>query len=244
MLAIPRRVSARLVERYIFNFRLPPEKLDERLPADWLKPQVFNGHAVASFCVLSLNRMTLWPFPPVIPFATMSCAYRCGALDVSDGSAEPTVYITDRNSDQPLIARLGPLVFADTIPTVHATIAKSPGVVEVSVSHVDGQRLFSATVDTAHPPSKLDSQLFESVDDFAHFIKGGVSSWTPSVHPDKLARVDLAKGDAGYEALNGEVDFSGLESLWRDAELEFDSVVRAAGGGKYTWTYWGLRTGR
>jgi hypothetical protein len=26
---------ARLVERYIFNVRLPPEKLDERLPAEW-----------------------------------------------------------------------------------------------------------------------------------------------------------------------------------------------------------------
>jgi hypothetical protein len=239
MFAIPRRVSARLVERYVFNFRLSPERLDERLPAKWLKPQVINGHAVASFCVLSLDRMTLLPIPPVVPFSTVSCAYRCGAVDASDGKSEPTVYITDRNSDRPLIADLGPILFKDTIPTVVAAIARSPGVVEISVSHLDGQRLFSADVKTAS--AELESEIFASLDEFADFIKGGVSSWTPSIHPRKLARMDLAKEDTRYEALRAEVDYNALESLWRDADLKFDSVVRATGG-KYTWTYRGLRS--
>jgi hypothetical protein len=244
MFTIPRRIRARLVERFIFNFRLRPEKLDERLPADWLKPQVINGWAVASFCVLRLDHMTLLPIPPIIPFETVSCAYRCGAIDASGVTATPTVYITDRNTDRPLVAHLGPLLLADTIPPVHATIAKSPGTVEISVSQMNGQRLFAADVDTDDPPADLESQVFASVDGFVDFIKAGSSSWTPSVKAGKLARVDLAKEDHGYSALRAEVDFNALASLWRDADMEFDSCVRAAGGGAYTWTYRGLRDAR
>lgn len=241
MIAIPRRVSARLIERFIFNFRLAPEKLNERLPAKWLQPQVINGWAVCSFCVLKLDRMTLFPIPPIIPFSTLSCAYRCGAIDASAGKGEPTVYITDRNSDRPLIANLGPILFKDTIPTVHATIARSPGVAEISVSHLDGQRLFSADVNTGDPSPEFDSAIFATMEEFVTFIKGGVSSWTPSVRPHKLARLDLAKDDVSYAPLSATVDFNALESLWRDADMQFDSAVRATGG-TYRWTYRGLRS--
>jgi hypothetical protein len=240
VITIPRIVTARLVERFVFNFRMSPEALDRRLPATWLKPQIINGHAVASFCVLDLDAVTLWPVPPVLQFRTVSCAYRCGALDASGGKQELSVYITDRNTDLPLISRLGPIVLADSIPSVKAAIARSPGTIEISVSHMDGQRLFSADAHPSSTPDKLGSELFSSIEDFAKFIKGGVSSYTPSVYEGKLARVDLAKEDIKYEALDAEIDFDALESLWRDADLVFDSAVRATGG-TYRWTYRGLR---
>lgn len=236
---IPRVVTAQLLERFIFNFRLRPDKLDERLPATWLQPQVFNGWSVASFCVLVLDQVTLWPIPPVIDVRTTSCAYRCGAVDLSSSRPVPTVYITDRNTDRPLIANVAPLVLKDTIPVVKADVAHSEGVTEISVSHTDGQRLFSALVHAAPDPDELESEVFDSLEAFVAFIRGGVSSWTPSVEPGKLARVDLAKEDVGYEARTAEVDFSALESLWRDADLTLDSVVRASGG-CYRWTYRGL----
>ena len=42
-------VRANLVERYIFNFRLPPTALANHLPVSWLVPQVLNGASVVSF---------------------------------------------------------------------------------------------------------------------------------------------------------------------------------------------------
>lgn len=239
MLAVPRIVSATLVERFIFNFRLPPDQLNERLPATWLKPHVLNGHAVASFCVLALDRLTLWPIPPLVRYRTISCAYRCGATDTSGPDPQPTVYITDRNTDRPLISRLGPLIFSDSIPPAFAQIARSPGTIEISVSHADGQRLFSADVHDLPAGTPFESRVFSSLDEFVAFIKGGVSSWTPSVKRRRLARVDLAKEDVAYEPMRAHVDFSSLESLWRDADLELDSAVRATGG-RYRWTYRGL----
>jgi len=233
-------VTARLVERFIFNFRLRPQMLAERLPVDWLDPLVLKGWSLASFCVLDLDRVTLWPVPPIIPIRTVSCAYRCGVVDASSGVLENSVYITDRNTDRPIIARLGPLVFADTIPSVNATIARSGDEIEISISHVDGQRLFSATASVLQVPADLRSQVFDTIDDFSRFIKGGVSSYSPSVRPGLLTRVDLAKEDMTYEALDAEVDFNALESLWRDANLELDCVVRATGG-RYRWTYRGTR---
>lgn len=40
----------------------------------------------------------------------------------------------------------------------------------------------------------------------------------------------MAKDDTGYEACDGNVDYNALESLWRDAGLELDSLVKAIGG--------------
>lgn len=239
MIAVPRVVTAQLRERYIFNFRLSPEAMDERLPASWLKPQVFNGWAVASFCVLVLNKVTLWPVPSALGISTVSCAYRCGAIDTSGATPQSTVYITDRNSDRMLIAYAAPVMLSDTIPMVKAAVAHSEGVTEISVSQLDGQRVFAADVRAAADPETLKSEVFESLEAFVAFIKGGVSSWTPSVRKGMLARVDLAKEDTTYEARVAEVDYNALESLWRDAGLTLDSVVQARGG-RYRWTYRGL----
>ena len=46
---MPRSVSAQMVERYIFNFRLAPQASAANLPVKWLEPQVINGWSVVSF---------------------------------------------------------------------------------------------------------------------------------------------------------------------------------------------------
>src|SRR5258705_1058851 len=101
---------------------------------------------------------------------------------------------------------------------------------------MDGQPLFSGEVKHT---DKLKSQVFKSVDDFATFIKGGVSSYTPSVLPDAMARVDLHKEDVAYQPMEAAVDFSWLDGVWPEAGMEFDSAVFASGA-KYIWTYRGL----
>jgi hypothetical protein len=241
-MAIPRKVTAWLDERYIFNFRMPPDALARHLPVTWLQPETINGWSVTSFCILSLEQVTLWPLPgKLIGFKTISCAYRCGIVDVSTGERVPSVYILDRNTDLPLIARLGPFLFLDTLPMVRVAINHvSDTTAEVRVRALDQQRIFSADVHHLGEQRPFVSQVFSSIDEFGGFLRGGVSSWTPSIFGDALARVDLHKDEPTYEPLDAHVDFDWLESAWRDVNLEFDSAVRARGG-HYRWTYRGVK---
>ncbi|HLF41977.1 MAG TPA: hypothetical protein VJA46_00460 [Acidimicrobiia bacterium] len=234
--SIPRSVVAQMRERYIFNFRVRPDALARHLPVKWLAPQIINGWSALSFCILRLERITIWPFPALFNFSTISCAYRIGVMDLSGDVPEPSVYITDRNADLPIIIRTAPLVFADAIPALKASIEQTPHGTKIQLRYMDGQPLFSGETS---PTQQLGSEVFGSIDDFADFIKGGVSSYTPSVLPDTLARVDLHKEDIAYQPMDATVDFSWLDGVWPDAGMEFDSAVFASGA-KYTWTYRGL----
>lgn len=235
-----RTIRAHMVERYIFNFRIRPEELKKRLPALWIQPQVVKGYSAVSFCILWLEKLTISPFPPIIPFSTISCAYRVGVLDASEKPPEPSVYVTDRWADLPMIARLGPVILQDTIPVIKAAIGHdNSGGTHVQMSYTDGSALFSASVKPM-PDGQMGSSVFDSVNDFAAFIKGGVTSYGPSLTPGMLTKVDLFKEDVTYEPLRADIEFSELnEETWADAGMEFDSAVRAKGA-EYIWAYRGL----
>jgi hypothetical protein len=241
MTLFPRAVTARLVERFIFNFRLHPDEFAAHLPVRWLQPQVLNGWSVASFCILKLEEVIIWPFPGFLGFKTISCAYRCGVIDVSDHGSEPSVYITDRNTNVPIIARLAPWWFSDTIPMVRPKITHTDDSSTIQINYLDRQRLFYAEAKNARNPSNLNSEVFDSIDSFSRFIHAGISSYTPSIYGDSLAKVDLIKEDPSYMPLDATIDFSWLDGAWSDAKLIFDSAVRATGG-DYKWTYRGLKS--
>jgi hypothetical protein len=227
-------------ERFIFNFRVAPEELAPHLP-QWIEPQVLNGHSVVSFCILVLERLSVWPIPSIINFSTISCAYRIGVVDWSTGEPEPAVYVTDRYADLPLITRISPFIMFDTIPTIHAAIGRSQDSTNLVMSQRDGRALFSADVVTA---PTLESQVFATVDEFSEFIRNGVSSYAPSLFPGTLAKVDLYKDEVDYQPITAEVEFSALSGDWPDARLEFDCAVLArAPAGKtayYKWAFLGL----
>jgi hypothetical protein len=238
-MAIPFLIKAELTERYIFNFRIKPEVLDRLVPTTYLKPQVINGWSIASFCVLKLSKVILAPFPSFLGFETISCAFRCGIVDTSDGREEPSVYITDRNTDLPVICRLSPWILADTLPTIRPSVTREGDTTSIRIRYLDGQRVFSAEARPSGTPKDTESQIFTSADDFTRFIHLGVSSYTPSIYGDSLARVDLKKKGPGFQAIEASVDFDWLENLWRDAGVVFDSAFRATSG-HYEWTYRGL----
>lgn len=234
-----RTVRSVMKERYIFNFRLRPEDLAKKLPVPWLEPQASNGWSVVSFCILWLDKLSVSPLPAWPRYSTISCAYRIGVTDVSGPEPEPSVYVTDRWADLPLIARLGPLVLLDTIPIVNASIGHERDdkrESHVQMSYADGTHLFSAETKVT---DEMKSDVFDSVSQFADFIKQGVSSYAPSIYPDKFSKVDLVKEDVEYQPLEAEVEFSELHQTWSDIEMELDSAVRATGA-KYEWTYRGL----
>lgn len=228
-----------MAERFIFNFRLRPDEFAKHLPVPWLKPQVFNDWSVASFCILKLTQVTIWPFPRFLGMDTISCAYRCGVIDTSAGGANgPAVYVTDRNTDLSIIARLGPWLLADTFPMVRPNIIDNGDTHMIHITYVDGEELFAAKA-TKNSAGQFNPQVFSSVVDFSGFIHSGILSYAPSIYGDALTKIDLIKEDPVYEPLDAEVDFSRLDGLWADANLEFDSAVRAHGG-EYKWTYRGL----
>jgi hypothetical protein len=140
--SIPRSVVANMRERYIFNFRVRPQALAKLIPIEWLRPQAINGWSAVSFCILKLDHLTLWPIPPLINFATTSCAYRIGVLDVSGPQPEPSVNITDRNADLPIAIRTAPLLFDDAIPALRASVRREDGWTRFELRYMDGQRLF------------------------------------------------------------------------------------------------------
>jgi hypothetical protein len=227
-------------ERYIFNYRLRPDSLARFLPVPWLEPQEINGWSVVSFCILKLSKITMPPIPNILGLRTLSCAYRIGVIDTSGRQPEPSVYITDRNADLPIIARLAPFLFLDTIPVVDAAIGHAgDNTTHVQLSYTDGKHLFSAEMTPRSASAALDSEVFESVADFAGFIKRGVSSYTPAIARGAYAKVDLAKEDVGYTPMDATIEYSMLDSLWHGAGLTFDSAVFATGA-TYTWTYRGL----
>ncbi len=238
---IPRSIQANMVERYIFNFRMKPTALEKHLPVAYLKPQIVNGWSMMSFCILNLEKITVPPIPSIFGFKTLSCAYRAGIIDHSKENPEPSVWITERNANLRMIQWLAPALIRDGVPRIHAAIGhdKKKNVVHTQFSFMDGQHYFSAEAKVAEDPHKLNSEVFNNVDEFAQFIKAGVSSYTPSSRNNYLASVDLEKEDVKYEALDARIEFSWLKEEWEKSDMIFDSAVKATGS-KYKWTYRGL----
>ena len=235
---IPRSITAELKERLLFNFRVAPEQLAKQLPVSWLEPLVVNGFSIVSFCVLHLKKVTIWPLPgSILGWRTISCAYRCGVLDTSAGSPQPAVWIVDRLADLPIIPKLSPWLLNDTIPAIRPRIKHERDQIALEVDFPDRQKLFKANLRPAG--GRLSSKAFSTMAEFSSFIHNGVTSYAASIYGDALTKIDLIKEDPVYDPYTGEVDYSWLETTWRDAGLQFDSAVRAHGG-KYRWNYRGL----
>jgi hypothetical protein len=231
-----RSVKARMEQRYIFNYRIKPEELAKKLPVPWLEPQVVNGWSVVSFCILWLKNLSVVPFPAVGNMETISCAYRIGVIDTSGDVPEPSVYVTDRWADFPLIARIAPWILLDTVPIVKASLGSAGNMTQVQMNYLDGTLLFAAE---ATPAAAFQSEMFDSVDDFAKLIKNGVSSYATSIYEGAFTKVDLYKEDVAYEPLEAIVEYSELNQYWHDSGMVLDSAVRARGA-EYKWTYRGL----
>ncbi|HKB98991.1 MAG TPA: hypothetical protein VKD23_09415 [Terriglobales bacterium] len=89
------------------------------------------------------------------------------------------------------------------------------------------------------PNGEYRSKTFATLKDFSSFIHNGVTSYAASIFGDAITKIDLIKEDPVYQPYSAHVDFSWLDSTWRNANLELDSVVRAHGG-RYRWNYRGL----
>jgi len=231
-------IHGRLLDRYIFNFRVDPKVLERHLPpVSWLRPRIINGFGVVSFCLLNLKGVTLWPLPVQLGFDTISCAYRCAIVDGSGKDPEPSVYVLGRSTNLPIASSFGSILFSGTMNMIRCSIEHMESCAVIRASFIDGQQLFSAKV-KPRQCSMSSSKLFESLDSFVGFIKGGASSYTPSRREGNHSRVDLTEESSYYEAVDATINYSWLDIVWPDAKLVFDSAFRASGG-RYKLTYIG-----
>jgi hypothetical protein len=220
-------VYGHLVDRYLFNFRLDADYLESRVPIDWLKPRLYQGYGVVSFCLLKLIGVTLWPFPTSMGIDSISCAYRCAVTDISSNAPEPSVYILGRSTNLPIVGKLGTALFSGDMQVMNASIGERLGECDIRVSDNKGKNVFVAQ--TKHSRD-LKSTLFASVDEFVTFIKGGLSSYTPSTRPGRMSRVDLVEDSNTYRPIDAHIDHTSLSNEWEGAGLEFDSAFHATGG--------------
>ena len=220
-------VYGRLVDRYLFNFRLDSDYLETRVPVGWLKPRLYNGFGVVSFCLLRLEGVTLWPLPTSMGIDSISCAYRCAVMDTSSTAPEPSVYILGRSTNVPLVGKLGTALFSGDMQVMSASIEERQEYVDIRVSDSRGKKIFVAQTKRSE---NLESKLFGSVNDFVRFIKGGLSSYTPSTRQGKMSRVDLVEDSNTYRPIDAHVDYTTLSDEWKGAGLEFDSAFHATGG--------------
>ena len=220
-------VYGQLVDRYLFNFRMDADYLQSQIPARWLRPRIYNGFGVVSFCLLRLKGVTLWPLPTLMGIDSISCAYRCAVMDLSSGVPQPSVYILGRSTNVPIIGKLGTALFSGDMQVMNASIKQRVNHCDIQVSDNQGNMIIAAHTRSS---SRLKSVLFNSVDEFVTFIKGGLSSYTPSTHLGKMSRVDLVEDSNTYRPIDAKIDCASLSNLWKDSRIEFDSAFHATGG--------------
>jgi hypothetical protein len=220
-------VYGHLVDRYLFNFRLDADYLESQIPVGWLKPRLYQGYGVVSFCLLKLKGVTLWPLPTALGIDSISCAYRCAVVDTSASKPEPSVYILGRSTNVPIVGKLGTALFSGAMQVMNASIKERSADCDIRVSDGQGRNIFVAQTKNS---KDLNSKLFESTYEFVIFIKGGLSSYTPSTHPERMSRVDLVEDSNTYRPIDAHIDYTTLSDEWKGSGLEFDSAFHATGG--------------
>lgn len=228
-------VRAKLAERFIFNFRMPAQALQELLPVKWLAPKEMSGFAIASFCMLDLRRITIAPLPTIVGLSSISCAPRFAVTDLSTGVPKSAVFVTERQTNSAFGAWFTRLGFSAPHRHVHASITREEEIIRLSVKDSAQRNLFSAAV---RPNTSTSSEIFDC-ESFKRFIAEGVSSYGLSRHGSRLTKLDLHKEDTDYRSLE-VLDMSGAAvDEWLNRDAQFDSAFSTSGG-RYEWRYLGM----
>ena len=238
-------VYGNVLDRYLFNFRINLDKLENHMPSlKWLEPRNVNGYGVVSFCLVNFKGLTVWPLPKALGINTVTCAYRYSVMDISKSEPIPSVYLLGRNTDNSFVNHFGPQILSSKVEKITSSIKKdAKGDLNIDIGFSEEKMMFSVTVLQAKYSNKQKSLLFESEDDFEKFMENGKSSYTPATTDGKYSRLDLETKPYCYEQVNARINVNSLEEEWKDADLQFDSAYRALGKKMYKINNMGLYNG-
>ena len=222
-------VRADMRERFIVNLRVPPDAMARLLPTR-LSPQIIDGWAIASFCILDLRNITVAPLPTVAGWWSLSCAERWGTLDPS-----PAVFVTERLTSSRLGSAVTRLGFSAPHDVVDIALAKDRWTARL-LAQRDGIPLLDARLRRGGEGS---GSVFDGVASFSRFVAEGVRSYGTSRYPGRLTVLDLHKTENRYEPLAIERVTGGFVDRWAAVGGEIDSAFRTVDA-DYEWRYHGL----
>jgi hypothetical protein len=212
-------VSAEVVTRFVFNFRVEPAVARALLP-DALEPEIVDGSAVYSYCPyvlgnLRVDRRRVGKRPTTI------CA--AGRITATDRGGR-VAWVPARQTNSRSVALGAPFVIGtERFDVVRAAVRTGPlGVVAIG----RGSTRFEAIVAVA---SAAASTLFSSTDDFVSFFTCE-SALSPGRAAPDFVRIDLDATGTRFMPLAVE----GIVAMEAPAGAEFDSGF-AGVGGQYRW---------
>ena len=236
-----RSVRGRIVERWVFNFRVPPSEAARMVPVPWLTPLLVDGSAVFSFCPYRVDQVRIGPLAMPHRRPMFFSAARLTVIDTRDPSGRTVAWVPGRESSALGAAMIGALVLGIRFRRVTVAVHEGPGATQrLTIGERHACR-FSATIvessGTSGPSGSgaMGTRLFATTSQFERFFECGVSrspAWRASASPaPAIARLDLdAPGTrwSALEAMNvtGDVIPPGAN---------FDSAFRGVGGA-YHWS--------
>lgn len=240
-----RCVRARIVERWVFNFRLSPESAEALLPVPWLSPVLVDGSAVFSFCPYLIADVRIGHGPRLVRAHARPMFFSAGRLSVTDArdfSARTVAWVPGRESGRTLAVAIASRLLgapfrrvsvsiSAAAPPVADTTADDEAARRLEVGEPDGGLRFGATIGSVEALSDTRSDsLFASATDFERFFACS-SSWAPSSRPGALKRLDL---DA-FGTRWGRVGATSITGSEVPQGAVFDSAFVGVGG-EYRWT--------
>jgi hypothetical protein len=169
-------VDCTIDRRLLLNYRVDPELVAAQLPAGF-RPQVISGWAVAGVCLIRLVHTRPSRLPARIGLRSENVAHRFAVEWDEDGEPLAGVYIPRRDTNSSVVAVAGGSIFPGLHHRSRFSVVERAGEIQISVDSFDGE--VHLGVD-AHPADRLDSRLFDSVEDAMGFFKRGSVGWSLS----------------------------------------------------------------
>jgi hypothetical protein len=170
------KVDCTIERRLLLNYRVGPELIAPHLPVGF-RPQAISGWAVGGVCLIRLAHTRPTGFPGWIGLGSENVAHRFAVEWDDGGGPQVGVYIPRRDTNSRVVAVAGGPIFPGFHHRSRFSVMERSDEIHISVDSFD--REVHLYVD-ARPADRLDSQLFDSVEDAMEFFKQGSVGWSPS----------------------------------------------------------------
>jgi hypothetical protein len=181
------RLEGVVERRLLVNYRADPEVVARMLPAPF-RPQLVDGQAVASICMIRLAQLRPSGWPRFLGLRSENAAHRFAVeRDTADGTFNG-VFIPRRDSASVLNATVGGRVFPGEQHQARFRVAESEERVEVAFDSRD--RRVSVAV-TAAPARDWRSRLFTDLEAASQFFQRGSVGYSPTGDGSDFDGVEL-----------------------------------------------------
>jgi hypothetical protein len=181
------RIDCTIERRLLVNYRIDPNIVAAQLPPPF-RPQLVSGWAVGGICFIRLASTRPHRIPKQMGLTTENVAHRFAVeYDDSDGK-HWGVYIPRRDTNSLLTSLAGDRAFPGRHHLARFEVYEDPSAIRIKVASRDQHVRTSVA---ARPDSRIDSELFASLDQAGDFFRQSCTGWSPSPRRATLDAVRL-----------------------------------------------------